>query len=156
MENYYIILFSISVFLQKDIKAFTLSLLCLLISCCSNTLHDYFTSIDFSFFQAGACVELVSLTLVSAFLFIHKNYKIVWLIYISFLYNLACYVSEGTINTFLVSYYTKVNIVIFELMVVLCFIDSRLKDWLNHLLVVIKLRQINKDIKRLNDSRVVV
>lgn len=145
-----------AVLLQKDVKSFVLSLLCLLISCYSNTFHDYFTSLEFSFFQAGTYVELISLTLVSAFLFIHKNFKIVGLLYISLLYNIVCYISEGALQSFLVRNYTSFNIIIFEIMVLFCFIDSRLKEWFNYLITTIKLRQINRDIKKINDSKVIV
>lgn len=132
--DYYNIVFFVGMLLQEHFKDFVSTLLCFLMSVIGVPSLDYIQSLGFGYWEAGMFFEAGFFCL-SIFLI---GTKIGWILFtvttISFFVNFIGYlVPAGEFYTWYADHYGAINIILFEILVWACIVNSRLKPYLEKL-----------------------
>lgn len=127
MINYYTLLLTLTLLLQKNTKGVYLTLLALFMVVGGDSIITGFREQGYTLYESVVRLELLSLFLCSISVGLHKNKYIFWIIVASFLYNYTFLCTDSMeVKYFIYDHYKTVNTILFECMLALCFADTRL------------------------------
>lgn len=134
LVDYYDCVFFVGIFLQEHIKDSLTTVMCFLMSYLGIPAIDYLQYLGCGFWEAGMYFEGLFFC-ISIFLI---GTKIGWILFtvttISFFVNFIGYlVPAGEFYMWYAEHYGVINIILFEILVWACIVNSRLKPYLEKL-----------------------
>ena len=152
MEYYYGIVFVIVAIFQEQVEGFIASLTCSIVGFLGNSLTMYLVSEGYNFYYAVMLLDLGMIIIAVNIL----NHRVGVILFIASTISVLLNVFMGlnftnvssTVYDIIKPYYTIMNIIIFEILLYVCLIHSKIYPWVKNYITKLTLKHLPEKYKK--------